>query len=54
MYKCNDCGRIFEEPLEIRELMGEYWGAPAYDIFYYCPYCKSDDYDEVTLCDDED
>lgn len=51
-YKCLKCGEIFDETeLEVkswRECRGEYWGSPAYEIMYeyYCPYCKSTNFDE--------
>lgn len=53
MYKCNDCGAIFDEPKEVQECMGEFWGAPAYDTFTYCPHCGSDDFEEYDE-DEED
>lgn len=46
-YKCNDCNCEFDEPDSYEEYMGEFWGTPAYETFYRCPYCKSDDYEEV-------
>lgn len=47
-YKCNDCEREFNEPDSYEECMGEFWGSPAYETFYCCPFCGSDDYEEVT------
>lgn len=47
MYKCNDCGEIFYEPAEYQENVGEFWGAPAYQTFTECPFCHSDDYEEI-------
>lgn len=46
-YKCNDCGAEFDEPDSYRECMGECWGQPAYETFYICPVCKSEDFEEV-------
>lgn len=46
MYKCNNCGAIFEYPKCESEYRGEYWGTPAYEDMYYCPECGDDDYDE--------
>ena len=46
-YRCNDCGKEFDEAGSYEEYMGEFWGAPAYETFYICPYCKSDDFEEV-------
>lgn len=48
MYKCNDCGKRFEEPKITRESRGEYWGAPCWEMYRACPYCESDDIDEET------
>lgn len=45
-YKCNECEAEFDEPDSYRECMGEFWGAPAYQTFYVCPVCKSEDFDE--------
>lgn len=46
MYKCNECKELFDEPDSYRENVGEFWGQPAYQTFYICPYCGSDDFDE--------
>lgn len=45
-FKCLDCGRIFTEPKAVQESRGEYWGFPAYETMYYCPYCEGD-FEEV-------
>lgn len=45
-YKCNDCEAEFDEPREYSECVGEFWGAPAYETFYECPECGSEDFDE--------
>ena len=42
MYKCSNCGEVFEEPNSIKEDWGE--------TFSVCPYCNGD-YDEVKQCD---
>ena len=42
MYKCSNCGEIFEEPNSIKEDWGE--------TFSVCPYCNGD-YDEAKQCD---
>ena len=51
MYKCNECGHLFEEGEEKiwRECMGECHGFPAYEEFAGCPICKGD-YEEVKPC----
>ena len=45
MYKCSNCGEIFEEPNYIKEDWGE--------TFSVCPYCNGD-YDEVKQCNNCD
>lgn len=47
MYKCNDCGRVFDEPHTWKESRGEFWGQPCYETLSGCPYCESGDIDEV-------
>lgn len=47
MYKCNDCGAMFDEPATYRECVGEFWGTPAFEEFGSCPVCESEDYEEV-------
>lgn len=47
MYKCNDCGRVFEEPEKISE---EAFYDCVFDYscghyVYLCPYCESTDID---------
>ena len=42
MFRCEDCEAIFDEPAVERELIGEYWGTPAYENFVCCPKCGSD------------
>ena len=48
MFRCNVCGKEFEEPKVVPEYRGEFWGAPAYEDMYYCPFCGDDDYEEET------
>ena len=51
MYKCLDCGHIFEEGEQARwsESRGEYWGAPCSEEMSGCPLCKGD-YEETVCC----
>lgn len=42
MYKCDECGEVFEEPVEQIEDTGEIWNAS--------PCCKSD-YERVNVCE---
>jgi hypothetical protein len=45
MYKCSNCGEIFEEPNAIKEDWGE--------TFYVCPHCNGD-YEEAKQCQECD
>lgn len=53
MFKCNHCGKIFDEPYNysVEEDRGEYWGVPCTETVYFseCPECGSDDFEEGTL-----
>lgn len=49
---CDNCGREFEEPITIKESRGEFWGMPAYEDIWVCPYCEDDSFYEVES-DDE-
>lgn len=51
---CNDCENGFDEYDEVEEDRGEFWGMPAYETMYYCPFCGSEDFDEVEEEDEED
>lgn len=44
-YKCSDCGEIFDpdEAGTSHELVGEFWGTPAYNDYVACPRCGSTD-----------
>lgn len=48
MYKCLDCGHVFETPDEFRENHGD--PGKGYESFGVCPECGSDDYEEVKQC----
>lgn len=54
MYRCNNCGTVFEEPLYEKESRGEFWGSPSYEDMYYCPYCRNNDFDEWNWWDEEE
>ncbi len=51
MYKCNECGYIFDEPKEIKTTYESFYGVS--DLFdnsnpleyHVCPYCESQNYD---------
>lgn len=53
MYKCWNCGLVFEEPKEWKEYRGECFGFPAYETMTGCPNCNSD-YSEIEGDDEED
>lgn len=38
MYKCENCGSIFSEPIVIKETHG--FSRPPYECFDACPFCK--------------
>lgn len=52
MYKCLDCGHIFEDGEEKRytENVGECFGFPAYQEFRSCPICGGD-FEETQRCE---
>lgn len=54
MYRCADCGEIFDEPEYVQECIGEFWGMPAFETWCRCPYCDSDAVDEYYEDEDED
>ena len=53
MFRCNCCGNIFEEPKLVMESRGEFWGSPAYESMYYCPFCGDEDFEEYRKIEDE-
>ncbi len=55
MFKCNECGRRFEDPMMFNGETEEFWGRPSTEKYEGCPYCKSDDFfDEDEEEEDED
>ncbi len=42
MYKCDCCGKLFEEPKMIAESRGEYWGMSCYEKIAVSPCCEED------------
>jgi hypothetical protein len=50
MYICKDCGEVFAECDTRSEYRGECFGFPAYEDYACCPYCESDDIEEVVVC----
>lgn len=51
MYYCMDCGAEFDLPERHREDVGEYMGRTAYEDFYACPFCGSEEIDEMMKCE---
>ena len=51
MYKCLNCGHLFEEGEQIvsEGLMGECHGMKVYERYEMCPVCKSE-YKEASCC----
>lgn len=51
MYRCEDCGHLFEEGEQARweESRGEHFGTPCSETMSGCPICKGD-YEEVEPC----
>lgn len=48
MYKCLDCGEVFDEPASVRETHGFTDGFA--ETFYVCPNCHGD-YEKAEQCD---
>lgn len=52
MYKCNNCGAVFDEPYEKHTTYESYYGIAdefSYHTpltLYVCPCCSDDDYEE--------
>lgn len=49
MYICDNCNKIFSEPIKIREDRGECHGETAFEEYYVSPCCH-DSYDEAAEC----
>ncbi|MBR5089550.1 MAG: hypothetical protein IK093_08980 [Ruminiclostridium sp.] len=47
MYRCERCGREFDEPGTYKDYRGEYWGVPCWEDMPCCPYCESGDFDNI-------
>ena len=53
-YYCEDCHADFDEPDVIETDAGEYFGFPAYERIGVCPYCHSENYEEVYERDEDE
>lgn len=51
MYKCMECGHLFEEGEQKtwKEDRGEYWGSPCYEEISGCPLC-GEAYEVAVAC----
>ena len=49
MYRCIDCGTEFEYPKKIREYLDD--DTHFFAMYYGCPHCRSDDVEQVVVCD---
>lgn len=47
MYRCNNCGTVFEETAITGEIIGEAWGRPIWENWACCPCCEDTDIEEV-------
>lgn len=54
MFRCNNCGHIFNKPKSEKWATGEYHGHTAYETWSVCPECRSEDYDEYEEEDEEE
>lgn len=51
MYQCMNCGQMFVSPNIENDFTSEYWGATVTHTTSVCPYCGSDEFDEMDKCD---
>ena len=51
MYKCQNCQRTFDSLNCMIDSYSEYWGASTPLYKSVCPYCGSDDYEEMDKCE---
>ena len=49
MFKCCECGYVFEDPKSWEEDRGEFWGVRCTETMYGCPKCCGD-YEEAYEC----
>ena len=50
MYICKECGGVFDEYAEDREVHDELDGAP-YESFAVCPYCSGTGFEDAEECE---
>ena len=51
MYICMNCQTMFDSPNEVEDFTSEFWGARVRHMTSVCPYCGSDDFDEMDKCE---
>ena len=51
LYRCIECGHIFDEPKEYYGEELEFWGVPCRERFVGCPNCFGD-YENVIQCEE--
>ena len=47
MYYCKNCKSKFEKPDNILETHG--LSAPPFEVFYICPFCRSENFEEIQI-----
>lgn len=50
MYICKECGAIFDDPDEIVEVVGEFWGQTAAETWWICPSCGDTYFKTAKMC----
>lgn len=50
MYKCYNCGEVFESPDSHEEGRGEFWGVSCSETISGCPHCDGE-YEEAFKCE---
>ena len=53
MWKCLDCGSVFDEPITVEEQVGYYGSAPYIETWSACPYCESTEIADYREDEDE-
>ena len=48
MFKCSDCGALFEDLAPIKEYLDDEIG---YLLYHGCPFCRSDQVEVAMKCD---
>lgn len=54
MFRCNECGAIFDKPKIVEEYRGECRGRDSYEQMAYCPECGDSDFEEYYEDDEEE